>query len=227
MRFDVVELGGGATTVEVEIEEVVIGGWTGRDAAAVQHHIDELAEIGVPGPSSTPLFYRVSADLLTQAEHIQTVGDGGSGEVEAVLIGTAAGILVAVGSDHTDRKAEAWSVAHSKQLCQKPISRQAWRLEDVLAGWDDIELASAQERDGETVEYQTGALSACRRPEELVKLYTEEDGLPVGTVLFLGTIPVIGELKGGDAFAMRLSDPAHGGRTLGHAYRVETLPVIA
>lgn len=227
MRFEIVELNGDMTPVDVEIEEVVIGGWTGRDTAAVQHHIDELAEIGVPAPSTTPLFYRVAADLLTQAEHIQTVGDGGSGEVEAVLIGTGSGIVVACGSDHTDRKAEAWSVAHSKQLCPKPISRQVWRLEDVLAGWDDIELASAQERDGATVEYQTGKLAQCRRPEELVKLYTGDDALPVGTVLFLGTIPVIGELKGGDAFAMRLIDPVNNGRAIGHAYRVEVLPVVA
>lgn len=227
MRFDIIELNGAETPVDVEIEEVVIGGWTGRDADAVQHHIDELAEIGVPAPSTTPLFYRVAADLLTQSAHIQTVGDGGSGEVEAVLIGTEAGIIVVAGSDHTDRKAEAWSVAHSKQLCPKPVSRQAWRLEDVLAGWDDILLQSAQERDGATVEYQSGALSACRRPEDLVKLYTGDDALPVGTALFLGTIPVIGELKGGDAFAMRLTDPANNDRTIGHAYRVEALPVVA
>jgi len=227
MQFDIQEVGGGTTSVEVEIDQVVIGGWTGRDAEAVQHHIDELAEIGVPGPSTMPLFYRVSADLLTQAAFIQTVGDGGSGEVEAVLIGTASGILVAVGSDHTDRKAEAWSIAHSKQLCVKPVSRQVWRLEDVLEGWDDIRLESAQERDGATVEYQTGTLASCRRPEEMVRLYTESDALPVGTALFLGTIPVIGEIAGGDAFAMRLVDPAHGDRMLGHAYRVDVLPVIS
>jgi hypothetical protein len=226
MRFQVQELNGGATPVDVEIDEIVIGGWTGRDAAAVQHHIDELAVIGVPAPSSTPLFYRVAADLLTQAEFIQTVGDGGSGEVEAVLISTAAGILVAAGSDHTDRKAESYSVALSKQLCAKPISRDAWRLEDVLPGWDNIRLESAQERGGLTVEYQSGPLAACRRPEDVVKLYTGDAALPVGTALFLGTIPVIGELTGGDAFAMRLHDPAHN-RTLGHAYRIEVLPVVS
>lgn len=227
MRFEVQELDGSTTPVEVEIEEVVIGGWTGRDAAAVQHHIDELAAIGVPAPSTTPLFYRVSADLLTQSAFVQTVGDGGSGEAEAVLIGTAAGILVVAGSDHTDRKAEAWSIAHSKQLCAKPISTAAWRLEDVIAGWDSIRLESAQERDGATVEYQSGTLASCRRPEEMVRLFTGADALPVGTALFLGTIPVIGEIRGGDAFAMRLVDPAHEDRVIGHAYRIEALPVVS
>lgn len=227
MRFDVIELDGTVTPVDVDIEQVVIGGYTGRDTAAVQEHIDELAEIGVPAPSTTPLFYRVSANLLTQEAHIQTVGAGGSGEVEAVLIATSAGVLVAAGSDHTDREAESYSVALSKQLCAKPISRQAWRLEDVLEGWDYIHLASAQERDGKTVDYQAGQLAACRRPEEMVRLYTEKDALPVGTVLFLGTIPVMGEIAGGDAFAMRLIDTANGDRMLGHAYRIEVLPNVS
>lgn len=227
MRFDVIERDGGVTPVDVDIEEVVIGGWTGRDDEAVQHHIDELAEIGVPAPSKTPLFYRVSADLLTQDAHIQTVGAGGSGEVEAVLIATSAGVLVAVGSDHTDREAESYSVALSKQLCAKPISSQAWRLEDVIEGWDDIQLASAQERDGKTVDYQGGTLASCRRPEEMVRLYSDKDALPVGTVLFLGTIPVIGEIAGGDAFAMRLVDTANDNRMLGHAYRIDVLPVVS
>ncbi len=226
MRFQVQELDGGVTPVDVDIDEVVIGGWTGRDAAAVQHHIEELAAIGVPAPSTTPLFYRVSASLLTQSAFIQTVGDGGSGEVEAVLISTTAGILVAAGSDHTDRKAEAYSIPLSKQLCAKPISTEAWRLEDVLPGWDEIRLESAQERDGRTVEYQNGPLAACRRPEDTVQRYTGDASLPVGTALFLGTIPVIGELKGGDAFAMRLVDPTHD-RVIGHAYRIEALPVVS
>lgn len=227
MQFDVIELDGAVTPVDVDIEQVVIGGYTGRDTAAVQEHIDELAEIGVPAPSTTPLFYRVSANLLTQEAHIQTVGAGGSGEVEAVLIATSAGVLVAAGSDHTDREAESYSVALSKQLCAKPVSRQAWRLEDVLEGWDEIHLASAQERDGQTVDYQAGKLAACRRPEEMVRLYTDKDALPVGTVLFLGTIPVIGEIAGGDAFAMRLIDTANGERMIGHAYRVEALPNVS
>jgi hypothetical protein len=226
MRFDVQELNGAETVVEVNVTDVVIGGWTGRDQAAVQHHIDELAEIGVPAPSKTPLFYRVAAELLTQSAYIQTVGNDGSGEVEAVLVGTSSGTLVAVGSDHTDRKAESWSVALSKQLCCKPISSQAWRLKEVLAVWDNIRLQSAQEQDGATVDYQDGTLSACRRPEEMIKLFTGAEDLPEGTVLFLGTIPVIGQIKGGDAFAMRLFDPAHD-RSIGHAYRVEPLPVIS
>ncbi len=45
--------------------QLVIAGWTGRDAAAIEHHIEELEAIGVPRPSSVPLYYRVGAGLLT------------------------------------------------------------------------------------------------------------------------------------------------------------------
>lgn len=225
MRFEVAELSGAVTVVDVDIQQVVIGGWTGRDAAAVQHHIDELAEIGVPGPSKTPLFYRVGRELLTQSATIQTVGDGGSGEVEAVVIGTENGMIVAAGSDHTDREAESYSIPLSKQLCPKPVSAQAWWYADVIAGWDDIGLEADQDRGSAIVEYQRGPLAACRRPEDLIQRYTDGASLAVGTALFCGTIPVIGGIAGGDAFTMRLVDPAHG-RALQHSYKIDVLPVI-
>lgn len=225
MQFEVAAISGGTTLIDVEITQVVIGGWTGRDAAAVQHHIDELAEIGVPGPSETPLFYRIGRELLTQSDVIQSVGSGSSGEVEAVVIGTDVGMIVVAGSDHTDRDAESYSIPLSKQLCPKPVSRQAWRFEDVIAGWDDIRLESDQERAGDNVEYQRGPLAACLRPEDLIKRYTGGASLPIGTAMFCGTIPVIGGIAGGDAFTMRLADPTQN-RTLSHTYKIDVLPII-
>ena len=85
----------------------MIAGWTGRDVAALNHHIEELKAIGVQPPSKVPLYYRVAASLLTQAEAIQVVGDDTSGEAEPVLVGTADRLWVTVGADHTDRKLES------------------------------------------------------------------------------------------------------------------------
>jgi hypothetical protein len=51
-----------------DIDDLVIAGWTGRDVAALEHHIEELKAIGVQPPSKVPLYYRVAASLLTQAE---------------------------------------------------------------------------------------------------------------------------------------------------------------
>ena len=65
---------------------LIIAGWTGRNQEAIQHHIDELAALGVKPPSATPLFYRVAASLLTTADEIQAVGpaDAGAGEFDPV-----------------------------------------------------------------------------------------------------------------------------------------------
>ena len=64
----------------------MIAGWAGRDPAAIQAHIDELAALGVAPPSTTPCFYRVSAALLTQAPAIGVLGARSGGEIECVLV---------------------------------------------------------------------------------------------------------------------------------------------
>ena len=37
---------------------------------------------------------------------------------------------------------ESESIAVSKQVCPKPLSRDLWRYAEVVDGWDDIELVS-------------------------------------------------------------------------------------
>ena len=98
----------------------------------MRHHVDELAAIGVPGPSTVPLYYRGSQSLVLQADAIQVLGSGTSGEVEPVLIQGADDLLVTVGSDHTDRDAESQSIALAKQACPKVLANQAWRFADVV-----------------------------------------------------------------------------------------------
>ena len=69
---------------ETSIDQLTIAGWTGRDATMVQHHIDELAAIGVTPPSRVPLFYRAAANLLTFEPAIEVLGDATSGEAEPI-----------------------------------------------------------------------------------------------------------------------------------------------
>ena len=64
---------------------LVVAGWTGRDSAAIEHHIEELAALGVPRPSSVPLYYRMASLLLTQSAEIEALGDQSSGEAEPLL----------------------------------------------------------------------------------------------------------------------------------------------
>src|SRR5215469_18828207 len=94
----------------VAIRHAVIAGWTGRDQAALEKHIKELEELGVARPATTPIFYRVAASRFTTAARIEAPGEESSGEVEYALIQHGGALYVGVGSDHTDRKVEAYNV---------------------------------------------------------------------------------------------------------------------
>lgn len=213
--------------VEVDIEELIIAGWAGREQAAIDEHIEELKALGVSPPSSTPLFYRVAADLLTLSDTIQVLGTASSGEVEVVLIGSSQGTLVGIGSDHTDREAEAWSVAHSKQVCAKPVGRQVWRLESVIDHWDALKMASYATIDGNEVLYQQGGVTGLLHPADLLhRLGLDRMGLAPGQAMLCGTLPVIGDVRPAEAFRMVLTDPVIG-RELEHRYAMTTLPVVA
>ena len=210
-----------------DIEDLVIAGWTGRDVAALDHHIEELKAIGVQPPSSVPLYYRAVAALLTQAETIQVLGDDSSGEVEPVLIGTPERLWVTVGADHTDRKVESYNIAVSKQVCQKPVGRTAWRFEDIEPHWDQLILRSYVTEASKKVLYQEGPLANIRPPRELVAGWRNGDKrLPPGVAMFCGTMGAIGGIRPSPRFDMELEDPVLG-RKLLHGYKVQSLPIVA
>jgi hypothetical protein len=200
----------------IGVEQLVIAGWTGRDEAALRKHIRELEEIGVQPPKTTPIFYRVAAELLTTANEIQVSGPDTSGEVEFVLLQKPDGLWVTVGSDHTDRKAETIGVSLSKQLCAKPIGKEAWRYDEVKEHWERLVLRSWS--DGEL--YQEGAVTAMRSPEDLLGRYP----LKSGWAMFCGTLAAKGGIRPARVFRMELEDPVRR-RKLTHEYRIEVLPV--
>jgi len=199
------------------VTELVIAGWTGRDEASLRKHIRELEEIGVKPPKTTPIFYRVAASLFTFSNEIQVSGPDTSGEVEFVLMQTKDGLRVAVGSDHTDRKAETIGVSLSKQLCAKPVSADSWAYDEVKPHWEKLTLRSWS--DG--VLYQEGPVTAMRSPEDLMTRYGK---LPAGHAMFCGTLAAKGGIRGGARFRMELEDPVLR-RKLSHEYAVKILPV--
>ena len=227
-------LGGGlldGSSIEVEPKRLVVAGWTARDRAAVEHHIEELAVLGVPRPSSVPLYYRLSSSLLTQAETIEALGEHSSGEAEPVLVRHDDRWWLTVGSDHTDRAAEAYSVVVSKQMCAKPVAREAWLWDDVEDRADALLLRSEVLEAGRWTRYQDGSLASLTRLVDLV------DGLPAdlpvedGLVLFCGTLGAIPNDQGKGvrpAASMRIEivDAAMD-RRLSHTYRVAALPLVA
>ena len=201
----------------MSFEQLVIAGWTGRDEAALRKHIRELEEIGVRAPKTTPIFYRVSANLLTMGStEIQVSGPDTSGEVEFVLLAKPDGLWVTVGSDHTDRKAETIGVSLSKQLCSKPTAKDAWRYDEVKPHWEKLMLRSWA--DGEL--YQEGPVTAMRSPEDLMGRYP----LKTGWAMFCGTLAAKGGIRPAKVFRMELEDPVRK-KKLAHEYRIDVLPV--
>jgi hypothetical protein len=205
------------------VRQLVVAGWTGRDIAVLEKHIRELEAIGVKRPKTTPIFYRVAASLLTTDDTIEVLGDHSSGEVECVAYSFEGGTFVGLGSDHTDRKAEAVGVSLSKQMCAKPVSREIWRLEDVAPHWDALVLRSYAGVNGERRLYQEGSVAAMRTLSELFRLYAGRERLPAGTAMFCGTLAVRGGIMSAEKFEMELEDPVLG-RKITYSYRIQTLP---
>lgn len=210
--------------VVVDIDHLIIAGWAGRNSAAVEHHIAELEALGVRRPTQIPCFYRVAASLLNPSETIQVPGKDSSGETEFVLIPSSLGLLVGLGSDHTDRKVEAFDVTVSKQMCDKPIAATAWLFDEVQGHWDQLIMRTWRTRDGARTLYQEGPVTSLLAPATLLAKLNESASLEPGTAMFCGTQPVIGELGYGETFEMELFDPVLN-RSLRHAYSVEPLPV--
>jgi hypothetical protein len=212
--------------VEVEIDSLIIAGWAGRDAAAIEHHIEELAALGVPRPSTTPLYYRVAVQTVTQSSRLVVLGPDSSGEVEPVVVAMADGLWIGIGSDHTDRKAEASGIALSKQLCGKPVGAQLWSYSDVEDHWDELVIRSWATIDGERLRYQDSSISALRTPRDLIRKQAGTDMLPAGTLMFCGTPGAIGGIRPATRFEMEIRDPVLN-RSLTHSYDIEVLPVVS
>jgi hypothetical protein len=205
---------------EVTVDTVIVAGWTGRDRDAVERHMAELEAVGVPRPSAAPVFYRVSASRLTTDSAIEST-DSSSGEVEPVLLHHGGGVWVGVGSDHTDRAVETYSVAVSKQLCDKPLAPELWRYDDVAPHWDELVLRSWI--DGDHL-YQEGALSNLMHPEELSSLAAPP--LADGTLMFCGTLAALGGIRPAAEFRYELVDPVLD-RAIRGRYAMTTLPLVS
>lgn len=220
------QLGQGAPPRPITITHAVIAGWTGRDSAAVEHHIKELEALGIRRPSSTPIYYRVAASRLTTAPAIEVTADRSSGEVEFILLQTAGRLWVGTGSDHTDRQVETYDVTVSKQMCDKPIAPVLWPFDDVRPHWDSLVLRSYIEEHATRTLYQEGSVSAMRDPAELIAGYTGGAPLAEGTVMFCGTFAAKGGVRPSAFFEFELHDPILA-RTICHSYSSASLPQVS
>lgn len=216
--------------LDAPVGTLIIAGWTGRDRAAVEHHIEELKAIGVPPPSITPLFYRASPQLASTDIEQFFLGDTASGEVEPAIIFDGEHFFLGTGSDHTDRAWETKSVAVSKQMCPKPIAPYAWRFEDVKNHLDQVTIKSWV-RDDEADEwrlYQDGSLAQIMSLIDLLELSRLTSMHRPGTlsVMLCGTVPTIGIIAAAKFFKFEMADALEG-RSISHEYHGNYLPVAA
>lgn len=215
----------GTHRAAVDIKAAVIGGWTARNKAAMEAHIHELEDLGIPRPTKTPLFYRVGAKRLTQAPMIEALGGDSSGEVEYILLKTEGALWVGLGSDHTDRKIESYSIAAAKQICDKPVGAALWPFEEVEGHWDQLILRSHIREGGSRVLYQEGRAEALLPPRELLSAYVDTSELADGTLMFGGTFGALGGVRPAPHFDCEIVDEVLG-RRIEHSYDIVALPVV-
>ena len=215
----------GSARRSVQIDHLVVAGWTGRDKAAVEKHIAELEAIGVKRPASTPIFYRASAARITTDESIEALGDASSGEAEFVLLQHGGRLWVGSGSDHTDREVEKYGVSVSKQMCDKPIAKDFWAYDEIAPHWEKLILRAHISEGGERKLYQQGPVTAMLDPLALIEQFAGKKQLAEGTLMFCGTLAAHGGVRAADVFEFELEDPVLG-RKISHRYRTQTLPVL-
>jgi hypothetical protein len=219
-----VESRSGRHDIEIPVRELVLAGWTGRDKAAVEHHIRELEALGVKPPATTPIYYRVSAARVTTDSMIEVPGEDSSGEVEFVVVSAGGELLLGTGSDHTDRKAETFGITLSKQLCDKPVAATFWPLAEVTGHWDEMILRAHIVTGGKRELYQEGTLAKMLPLAELIRGHAPDGRLSDGCMFFGGTFAAVGGIRPADRFEGELVDPKLN-RRIAFGYDIRTLPV--
>lgn len=207
----------GERPLVMEVSKLDITGYTGRDIEAVKQYVAKLEAEGIAAPPRVPMVFDVGVDRIVSHDNIEVTGAESCGEVEFVLLVAEDGIHVTVGSDHTDRALETKSIPLSKQVVPKIVATEAWRLEEVIDHWDQLELSSFV--GVERRPYQRMGVDFFLPPDQILAL----SEAAVGTVIFGGSAS---SLDGGfdfdPVFSGTLHDPVLD-RSIQFTYRSRTL----
>lgn len=223
-------VGKNAGPLEFTVRRMVNAGYVGRNRNAVLAHIEELSREGVPAPPSVPMVFPVLTHNITTADRVEVLGARTSGEAEYVLLVHDGRVLVGVGSDHTDRELEAYSIVQSKQVCPNVLSREVWEHEEVKDVWDGLQLESWVREGGSGAEtlYQKASLASILSAENILDLMRSRltEGVTDGLVIYSGTLPIVcAQMIFGDHFRCELRDPASG-RSLRCEYDIRVLDYV-
>ncbi|MCZ6752230.1 MAG: DUF2848 family protein [Acidobacteria bacterium] len=197
--------------VEFLVRQVLVAGYTGRDAAQVHAHIAELEKQGIPAPDRVPTLYPLDASWATTDTELVIASRQVSGEVEPALLFRSDRLddaLVSVIVDFTDREEERRSIKRSKKL-PKPLSAHVWRYRDAAGIWNEIAMRSWARPGPERELYQSGTLTQLLSPPDLLASLNLTSGLE-GAVLLMGTLPLRSkEFAFTDYFGCELETPDH------------------
>jgi hypothetical protein len=220
--FDVVSKDGSVNTMGFSLKNCCLFGWAGRNKEEVKKHAEELAEHGIRGPKNMPEHFLCSPNVVTHDEEITVVGDKTCGEIEFFFLEREGKIYVGVTSEHTDRALESIDMVKSKAICQKPVSKELWKYEDLKDHWDELELTAWQTENDEEIVYQKSKISALLSldsiREEALKLYDNLEDC----IIFSGTIPALNGLVYGNSFRGKMEDPILN-RQLSFNYDIKTV----
>lgn len=201
-------------------------GFTIRDPAKMQAHLDEVAKAGVAVTKveKPPLILPISDWALSTETQVSAQRERTSGEVEIVTIVRGGELFVGVGSDHTDRTLEATDIPWSKQVCANVLAPVVWPWADVRGHWDEVLLQSDVTVEGRAIPYQRAGAAEFWTPEEMVRSLEGRIEPPKGDyLLFSGTVVSLDHtLNFADTWTIRMIDPV-GRQTIEHTYRVPVL----
>lgn len=198
-----------------------------RDPELIKKHHAEVKDVGVkiPNRGVLPRMYQMSPWILSTDEEIIVQGEKTSGEVELVFVDAGDDIYVGVGSDHSDREIERYSIHGGKQACPSVLAPKLWRLKEIEDHLDKIVMECEVETAGEKALYQKVNIDVFIDPRKLVSLIYERTSLTPGNgmVLFSGTVPSVDvKLDYADKWTIRLTDTVLN-RKIEHTYAVVCL----
>lgn len=190
----------------VNIEQLIVVGFAGKDIEKTMEHIHELEAEGIKCPKNVPVVYQCSKEILTTSDCIEVIADKTSGEVEYLILVHGGKYYIGLGSDHTDRSLEAVSIHKSKQLCLKPYAEDFWLYDDIKAHFDKIQMISNQVLDGKVIDYQNGFTNDLLPLERIIS-EVEKELRTDNSLIYTGTVPLKEGFKYGSRFSCKLVDP--------------------
>lgn len=198
----------GTEKLAFEVKSLINFGFGGRNQSQVQAHIEECKALNLPVPTTIPTVFPLSNHLITTETKIQVQHAQTNGEVEFVLLYQEGTWYVGIGSDHTDRYLETFTIPHSKQAYPNFMAPDVWKVDDILEHWDQIQMNSWITIDGKRKHYQSGTWADILPFNFWVDRLKELNALESGTVILPGTVATIeGKLEYGEKFEYEAYDP--------------------